>query len=76
MAGGSPYAQGISAQYLAVVKVLEKFEVESNLKHIICSLLCDRMVVAEWGCAKRLIEEFRRVEYFPTALDLGGKRPT
>ena len=36
----------------AVVKALEKFEVESNLKHLIFSLLCDRTVVAEWGSAK------------------------
>ena len=36
----------------AVVKALEKFEVESNLKHLIFSLLCDRTVAAEWGGAK------------------------
>lgn len=32
----------------AVIRTLNKFEVEGNLKHIIYSLLCDRTVEAEW----------------------------
>lgn len=31
-----------------VVKAHNNFEVESNLKHFTYSLLCDKMVVAEW----------------------------
>ena len=35
-----------------MVKALKKFEVESNFKLLIYSLLCDRTVVAEWGSAQ------------------------
>lgn len=34
-----------------MIKAHEIFELEANLKHRIYSLLCDRMIVVEWGSA-------------------------
>lgn len=54
---------------------LDKFRIEANLKRIICSLLCDRTVLAKLGSAHREVKYGTSEGGALSSLDPSNERP-